>query len=123
MHRIINVLVRLLAISTLYSSRLTCVGDDELCSDDICELVTGCYSDKNAHDGICNMNWWAYVPKGKFACPEEGCPLYIWMQGTKDVREQESFIMLFEMMKRGFIAVQAGYDAGSAFEYINSAGT
>ena len=114
-----NVLVSLLAISTLYFNRVTCLGDDELCSDDICELVTGCYSDKNAWYDSCNMNWWAYVPRGKFACPEGGCPLYIWMHGTKDVREQESFIMLFEMMKRGFIAVQAEYDAGSAIEYIN----
>ena len=115
--KIHTIIGRLVAI-VLYTITF-CLGD--LCDDnsDICESVIGCYSDKNAWYDSCNMNWWAYVPRGKFACPEGGCPLYIWMHGTKDVREQESFIMLFEMMKRGFIAVQAGYDAGSTIEYIN----
>jgi len=52
----------------------------ELCGDnsDICELITGCYADRDAKSRRCNIPWWAYVPKG---CPEEGCPLYIWMGG------------------------------------------
>ena len=64
-----------------------CLG--ELCDDnsDICDKVLGCYSDRNAESGQCNMSWWAYVPKGKLACPEEGCPLYIWMDGTMDANK------------------------------------
>jgi len=42
---------------------------------------------------------------------------------TYESKNHLSCCLRFEMMKRGFIAVQAGYDAGSAFEYINSPGT
>ncbi len=58
-----------------------------LCEDnpDICRLHTGTYTD---HDSKV-MNWWAFEPIGDYACPEEGCPLYVWVDGT----EQEPYQM------------------------------
>ena len=80
--KIHTIIGRLVAI-VLYTITF-CLGD--LCDDnsDICESVIGCYSDRNAESGQCNMSWWAYVPRGRLACPEEGCPLYVWMDGTID---------------------------------------
>ena len=104
-------------------SILNCNAD--LCNDnsDICELITGCYADRGAKSGHCNMPWWAYVPKGSLACPKEGCPLYLWMDGTLDSNDHQSWddVMQFEMIKRGFVAVNVGYD-NSLFEYVNSPG-
>ena len=84
--KIHTIIGRLVAI-ILYTIAF-CLGG-ELCDDnpDICDTVLGCYSDRNAESGQCNMSWWAYVPKGKLACPEEGCPLYIWMDGTIDANK------------------------------------
>jgi len=86
---------KLLAGVILSMSILSCNAD--LCSDnaDICELITGCYADRDAKSGHCNMPWWAYVPKGSLACPEEGCPLYIWMDG-KNIYKCMSYLS-FEM--------------------------
>ena len=49
--------------------------------------------------------------------------MYIWMHGTMEanVREPESYVMQLEMLKRGYIAVQAGYD-DDMFGYVNSPG-
>ena len=49
--------------------------------------------------------------------------MYIWMHGTMEanVREPESYVMQLEMLKRGYIAVQAGYD-DDMFGYMNSPG-
>ena len=65
----------------------------ELCGDnsDICELITGCYADRDAKSGRCNIPWWAYVPKG---CPEEGCPLYIWIGGKLYIIDSNNLIIL-----------------------------
>lgn len=56
-----------------------------LCEDnsDICRLHTGTYTD---HDSNV-MKWWAFEPIGDYACPEDGCPLYVWVDGT----EQEPY--------------------------------
>ena len=121
-----NTLFGLLALLALHTNPIVCLGAaTDLCdaNPDICELVTGCYPDKTSRDGSCNMNWWAYVPTGEYKCPTEGCPLYIWMHGTMEanVREPESYVMQLEMLKRGYIAVQAGYD-DDMFGYVNSPG-
>ena len=121
-----NTLFGLLALLALHTNPIVCLGAaTDLCNanPDICELVTGCYPDKTSRDGSCNMNWWAYVPTGEYKCPTEGCPLYIWMHGTMEanVREPESYVMQLEMLKRGYIAVQAGYD-DDMFGYMNSPG-
>jgi len=57
--------------------------------------------------------WWAFVPDGAKACPEEGCPLFVTVPGT----QAEFFdppglqMCMIEMVDRGFI--------GLTFEYAN----
>ena len=116
----------LLVLLALHTNPIVSIGAaTDLCdtNPDICELVTGCYADKTSRDGSCNRNWWAYVPTGEYKCPQEGCSLYIWLHGTMEanVREPESYVMQLEMLKRGYIAVQVGYD-GDMFGYMNSPG-
>lgn len=106
----INVFVGILAVSTLCLNAWA-----ELCDEysDICELVTGCYCDTSESDDdcVCNRDWWAYKPVGAHACTE-GCPLYIWMPGSLEANTHthlDQFFMI-EMLKRGFVAVNVGYD-------------
>ena len=106
---------RLVAAYTILSTKSTFV-DAGLCEDnaDICELVTGGYTD---HDGN-TRPFWAFVPIGAAACPPQGCPLYVWIDGTNQAPYQvkpDQFYML-EMLKRGFVAVNVGYDAAT-FDY------
>ena len=106
----LNTLAGLLAISTLNSKSLFGLGD--LCDENsnICERIEGCY--ERTSRSSCDMKWWAYIPKGKLACPEEGCPLYIWLDGSFDsnTHQKRDQIMQMEMLKRGFVAVNVGYD-------------
>ena len=102
----INVFVGILAVSTLSSKAL--FGHAELCGEysNICELVTGCYCDSASDDDcVCNRNWWA-------ACPDKGCPLYLWMPGSMEANTHTHLYQFFmiEMLKRGFVAVNVGYD-------------
>ena len=105
-----NVLHAGLLVTTtlLHSKSLFCLAG--LCEDrsDICELVQGKYSD---HDGE-DREWWAFKPIGELACPLQGCPLYVWIDGTDQDPFQlmpDQFYML-EMLQRGFIAVTAAHD-------------
>lgn len=103
----INVFVGIIAVSTLSSNAL--FGHAELCDEysNICELVTVCYCDSAS-----NRNWWAYKPVGVHACPDKGCPLYLWMPGSMEANTHthlDQFFMI-EMLKRGFVAVNVGYD-------------
>ena len=111
---------RLVAAYTVVLSTKSTFVNAGLCEDNagICELVTGGYTD---HDGN-TRPFWAFVPMGEYACPSEGCPLYVWIDGTAQAPYQikpDQFYML-EMLKRGFVAVNVGYDA-STFDYIAGA--
>jgi hypothetical protein len=104
-----------LAAYTLLHSKsiLVTAGLCELNSD-ICSATTGTYTD---HDNN-SREWWAFIPQGSLACREEGCPLYIWIDGTNQAPYQEKPDQLYmlEMLKRRFIAVNVAYDA-STFDY------
>ena len=122
----INIASGLLAASFMHlvhPNALFCLAG--LCEDnpDICELVTGCYSDREGiDDDACNREWWAFKPIGPHACPPEGCPLYVWVEGSGRTPYATAFPgkdSMLAMLKRGFIAVTvdyandvAGYRAG-----------
>ena len=107
----IKAFVGLLALST-FNSPAQLFRIANLCEEnsDICEYSTGCYSD---HPWLtCNKGYIVFKPAGENACPPQGCPLFIWMDGTlfnpyNGFHDQ--YIML-EMVKKGFVAVDVTYD-------------
>ena len=75
-----------------------------------CEFITGgYYSD---YPQTYNRDYLIYKPEGKYVCPPEGCPLFIWLDGTSVnvVHTFRDTYFMFEMVKRGFVAVDLTYD-------------
>mmetsp|Transcript_9784 Transcript_9784/g.17660 ORF Transcript_9784/g.17660 Transcript_9784/m.17660 type:complete len:548 (-) Transcript_9784:307-1950(-) len=72
-----------------------------------CNLVEGTY---DASEGG-QRPWWAFVPDN---CPDGGCPLFFWIDGTGEVdfRHDRQQLWMEEMFNRGFVAVTADYASG-----------
>lgn len=81
--------------TTSPTSFVTASPTSSLCEEyaDICRLHVGTYTD---HDNT-RMQWWAYEPIGEYSCPDEGCPLYIWIDGTDqdqyEARNDQLYLM------------------------------
>ena len=67
---------------------------------------------------------WAFVPTGSVACPAEGCPLFVAVDGTRDEFfdpfDQQTWMI--EMVQRGFVGVTMEYSAAyGEFGFCNQA--
>jgi len=83
--------------------------ENAYCNPGECLLREGTYEDPWGD----TYDWWGYVPdpQGPYACPEEGCPLFIGISGTGQdfFHPADAQWWMFEMMKRGFAGVTVGY--------------
>lgn len=94
--------------------------DNEKCFAPDCRLETGTY----VNPGGDEAKWWAFVPTGSVACPAEGCPLFVAVDGTRDEFfdpfDQQTWMI--EMVQRGFVGVTMEYSAAyGEFGFCNQA--
>ena len=90
----------------------------DLCKDnsDICRLHTGTYTD---HDAIVKK-WWAFEPIGTYACPDEGCPLYVWIYGTTQAPYETIPNQFFMMEMVRYCHVHRAHIDWNSFESLFS---